>query len=172
MSSVSDDQPGDPDGLACIRARNFTEWLIIIWLGNYRLPQSFVGFRILMWYPDAMYVVEETFIAVKALCDNQSNLQGTSSHAVRSRCWPNQPSTAPLSVGLSIEFGFADQTTPLPGWTRLYVYFRCCQQPFDGGIWLRSYSRRHKKHHGCVLFSSVFDSFDVNFVFHVEDSAC
>ena len=26
-------------------------------------------------------------------------------------------------TGLSIEFGFEYQTTPLPGWTRLYVYF-------------------------------------------------
>ena len=40
MSSVSDDQPVDPDRLACIRALNFTEWLFIIWLGNYRLPQT------------------------------------------------------------------------------------------------------------------------------------
>ena len=31
---------------------------------------------------------------------------------------------------------FAYQTTPLPGWTRLYVYFRCFQPPFDGGSWL------------------------------------
>ena len=36
------------------------------------------------------------------------------------------------------------------------LYFRCCQPPFEGGLWLRSYLRRHRGTMVCRCFCLLF----------------
>ena len=62
-----------------------------------------------------------------------------------------------------VQICIPDDTTLLPGSrmdaSRLYVYFRCCQPPFGGGSWLRSYLHRHRSTMVVFCFDVVASSY-------------